>query len=42
VAAKQDFSKVSLRRKPVETEGRQVEKIIYLYRDKTFREYFPE
>lgn len=35
-------SRISSRRKNYEPEERQVEKIIYLYKDKTFREYFPE
>jgi hypothetical protein len=30
------------RKKPVNPEGKQVEKIIYFFRDKTFREYTPE
>jgi transcriptional regulator with XRE-family HTH domain len=30
------------KKKTIEPEERQVEKIIYLYKDKTFREYYPE
>ncbi len=39
---KRDISRIIQRKKTVDNEGRQVEKIIYLYKDKTFREYFPE
>ena len=34
--------KIPLRKKLPEPYERQVEKIIYLYKDKTFREYYPE
>ena len=30
------------RKKLVETGGKQIEKIVYFYKDNTFREYFPE
>lgn len=39
---KREFIKPPARKKLAETEERQVEKIIYLYKDKTFREYIPE
>jgi transcriptional regulator with XRE-family HTH domain len=31
-----------VKKKAVETEGKQIEKIVYFYKDKSFREYFPE
>jgi transcriptional regulator with XRE-family HTH domain len=34
--------RINTKKKTIEPEERQVEKIIYLYKDKTFREYFPE
>jgi transcriptional regulator with XRE-family HTH domain len=36
------ITRISSKRKTIEPEERQVEKIIYLYKDKTFREYYPE
>ena|SRR5271157_1288269 len=39
---KRDISRIISRKKTVDNEEKQVEKIIYLYKDKTFREYFPE
>jgi transcriptional regulator with XRE-family HTH domain len=39
---KREIPRTLSRKKPVENEERQVEKIIYLYKDKTFREYLPE
>jgi len=30
------------RQKPAEAEGKSIEKIVYFYKDKTFREYYPE
>jgi transcriptional regulator with XRE-family HTH domain len=34
--------RITSKKKTVDPEERQVEKIIYLYKDKTFREYYPE
>jgi transcriptional regulator with XRE-family HTH domain len=34
--------RTNLKKKNTDPEERQVEKIIYLYKDKTFREYYPE
>ncbi len=36
-----DTSKIKRKKSP-DPEGRQVERIVYFYRDKTFREYMPE
>jgi transcriptional regulator with XRE-family HTH domain len=33
---------IPVKKKSAENDEKQVEKIIYLYKDKTFREYFPE
>ena len=41
-SVKRDSPRVAARKKTVGPEEREVEKIIYLYKDKTFREYFPE
>ena len=41
-AEKPEPVRAVLKKKPVDTEGRQIEKIVYFYRDKTFREYIPE
>jgi transcriptional regulator with XRE-family HTH domain len=39
---KPETPKISSKKKTSEPDERQVEKIIYLYKDKTFREYYPE
>jgi transcriptional regulator with XRE-family HTH domain len=39
---KRESQRIPARKKAVDPEERLVEKIIYLYRDKTFREYNPE
>ncbi len=39
---KRESSRTTIRKKTVDTEEKQVEKIIYLFKDKTFREYYPE
>ena len=39
---KRESPRISPKKKTVESEDREVEKIIYLYKDKTFREYYPE
>jgi transcriptional regulator with XRE-family HTH domain len=39
---KRESPHTPIRKKAVNTDERQVEKIIYLYKDKTFREYSPE
>jgi transcriptional regulator with XRE-family HTH domain len=39
---KHESSRIPLRKKSIDQEERKVEKIIYLYKDKTFREYYPE
>jgi transcriptional regulator with XRE-family HTH domain len=39
---KREQTKLQVRRKAADPEDKQLEKIIFLYRDKTFREYFPE
>ena len=39
---KPEASRIPLKKKAPETDDKQVEKIIYLYKDKTFREYYPE
>lgn len=39
---KRESSQLSPRKKIALTDDKEVEKIIYLYKDKTFREYFPE
>jgi transcriptional regulator with XRE-family HTH domain len=39
---KRESSRIPLKRKPADQDDKQVEKIIYLYKDKTFREYYPE
>jgi len=39
---KRESTRPSLKKKTVDTDDRQVEKIIYLYKDKSFREYYPE
>ena len=39
---KRESPRVPLKRKVSDQDDRQVEKIIYLYKDKTFREYYPE
>ncbi len=39
---KRDSPRITARKKGTDPEEKQVEKIIYLYRDKTFREYYPE
>lgn len=41
-AIKRESPRLTARKKVVDPEERQVEKIIYLYKDKTFREYYPE
>jgi transcriptional regulator with XRE-family HTH domain len=42
IPVKRESPRVASRKKAIGPEERQVEKIIYLYKDKTFREYFPE
>jgi transcriptional regulator with XRE-family HTH domain len=37
----QETEKVQ-KRKQIETDGKKTEKIVYFYKDNTFREYFPE
>jgi hypothetical protein len=39
---KRESSRIQVKKRSVAPEERQVEKIIYLYKDKTFREYYPE
>jgi transcriptional regulator with XRE-family HTH domain len=39
---KREPPRISPRKKPLDKEEKEVEKIIYLYKDKTFREYYPE
>lgn len=39
---KPEASRIPLKKKAPEIDDKQVEKIIYLYKDKTFREYYPE
>ena len=39
---KRESSQDPVKKKSTEPEKRQVEKIIYLYKDKSFREYYPE
>jgi transcriptional regulator with XRE-family HTH domain len=39
---KREAARIPLKKKTTEPDDRQVEKIIYLYKDKTFREYVPE
>jgi transcriptional regulator with XRE-family HTH domain len=41
ISVKQEPVKPPLRRKQGDTEESPIEKIVYFYRDKTFREYFP-
>jgi len=41
-SVKRESPRLTARKKAVGPEERQVEKIIYLYKDKTFREYYPE
>jgi transcriptional regulator with XRE-family HTH domain len=38
---KAEFERVP-KRKQLEYEGKKIEKIVYFYKDNTFREYFPE
>jgi transcriptional regulator with XRE-family HTH domain len=39
---KKESPRLPVRKRIQDSEEKQVEKIIYLYKDKTFREYFPE
>jgi len=39
---KRETSRIPVKKKVIDQDERQVEKIIYLYKDKTFREYYPE
>ena len=39
---KREVPRIPSRKKAIDPAEQQVEKIIYLYKDKTFREYFPE